>query len=205
MVQRSVLGQMVSVRPCTACYGEGVEIAVTCHDCRGSGCVRVDRSVDIEIPAGISSEDYLKLRGRGNVGARGAAAGDLIVQVEVEPHDRFERRGDDIVLDLPVTFSQAALGDELDVPTILGQARLNVPAGIQAGQVLRLRAQGMPRLRAAGRGDQLVRVHTWTPSELSRRQRDILESLREVEDAPPEPGRGEDPSIWERLKAAFTA
>lgn len=205
MVQRSMLGQFVSVRPCSACGGEGTWIADECRDCGRTGRVRVDRSVDIEIPAGISSDDYLKLRGRGNAGPRGGPPGDLIVQVEVEPHDRFERRGDDLVLDLPVTFSQAALGDELDVPTILGQARLKVPAGIQAGQILRLRGQGMPRLRAAGHGDQLVRVHTWTPSELSRRQREILESLREVEDAPPEPRRGEDPSFWERVKAAFTA
>ena len=172
MVQRSMLGQFVSVRPCSTCSGEGTWIADECRDCERSGRVRVDRSVEIEIPAGISSDDYLKLRGRGNAGPRGGPPGDLIVQVEVEPHDRFERRGDDLVLDLPVTFSQAALGDELDVPTILGQARLKVPAGIQAGQILRLRGQGMPRLRAAGNGDQLVRVHTWTPSELSRRQRD---------------------------------
>lgn len=205
LVQRSMLGQFVSVRPCGDCGGEGTRIAAECGDCGRSGRVRAERSVDIEIPAGISSDDYLKLRGRGNAGPRGGPPGDLIVQVEVEPHDRFERRGDDLVLDLPVTFSQAALGTEMSVPTILGQARLAVPPGIQAGQVLRLRGQGMPRLRAAGRGDQLVRVHTWTPSRLSRRQRELLESLREVEDAPPEPRRGEDPGFWERVKAAFTA
>ena len=205
MVQRSMLGQFVSVRPCGDCGGEGKRIAAECTDCRRSGQVRVERAVEIEIPAGISADDYLKLRGRGNVGLRGGPPGDLIVSVDVEPHERFERRGDDLLLDLPVTFSQAALGVDMEVPTILGQARLSVPAGIQAGQVLRLRGQGMPRLRAAGRGDQLVRVHTWTPSRLSRRQREILESLREIEDAPPEPRRGEDPSFWDRVKAAFTA
>ncbi|WP_420634526.1 molecular chaperone DnaJ [Candidatus Palauibacter sp.] len=205
MVQRSMLGQFVSVRPCGACDGEGIRIAAACGDCGRTGRVRAVRSIDIEIPAGISSDDYLKLRGRGNAGPRGGPPGDLIVHVEVEPHERFERKGDDLLLDLPVTFAQAALGVEMEVPTILGQARLTVPPGIQAGQVLRLREQGMPRLRAAGRGDQLVRVHAWTPSRLSRRQREILESLREVEDAPPEPRRGEDPSFWERVKAAFTA
>ncbi|WP_419935343.1 molecular chaperone DnaJ [Candidatus Palauibacter sp.] len=205
MVQRSMLGQFVSVRPCAHCGGEGTRVAAECADCRRSGRVRVERSIEIEIPAGISSDDYLKLRGRGNVGLRGGPPGDLIVGVEVDPHDRFERRGDDLLLDLPITFSQAALGVEMEVPTILGQARLSVPEGIQAGQVLRLRGQGMPKLRAAGRGDQLVRVHTWTPSGLSHRQRESLESLREIEDAPPEPRRGEDPSFWERVKAAFTA
>ena len=205
MVQRSMLGQFVSVRPCSDCGGEGSRGAAECRDCRRTGCVRGDHTVEIEIPAGISSDDYLKLRGRGNAGPRGGPPGDLIVHVEVEPHDRFERRGDDLLLDLPVTFAQAALGDEMEVPTITGQARLTVPPGIQAGQVLRLRGQGMPRLRAAGRGDLLVRVHAWTPSELTRRQREILESLREVEDAPPEPRVGEDPGFWERVKAAFTA
>lgn len=205
VVQRSMLGQFVSVRPCSDCGGEGTRIGAACTECRRSGQVAVERRVQIEIPAGISADDYLKLRGRGNAGMRGNPPGDLIVSVDVEPHERFERRGDDLVLDVPVTFSQAALGVELEVPTILGHARLSVPAGIQAGQVLRLRGQGMPRLRAEGRGDQLVRVHAWTPSRLSRQQRELMESLRDVEDPPPEPRRGEEPSFWERVKAAFTA
>ncbi|MDX1578030.1 MAG: DnaJ C-terminal domain-containing protein, partial [Gemmatimonadota bacterium] len=156
-------------------------------------------------PAGISSDDYLKLRGRGNVGPRGGPPGDLIVRVDIEPHPRFERRGDDVVVDLPVTFSQAALGADLDVPTLRGSARLTVPAGIQSGQVLRLRGQGMPRLRANGRGDQLVRVRVWTPDELDPDQRRALETLAEVESEPPTPRRGQEPGFWERVKAAFTA
>jgi len=159
----------------------------------------------VEVPAGISGEDYLKLRGRGNAGLRGGPPGDLIVAVEVQPHERFERRGDDLLIDLPITFSQAALGVDLDVPTIDGTAPLSVPAGVQAGQVLRLRGEGMPRLRASGRGDELVRVHVWTPTELSREQRKALEELAEVEASPPEPRRGQDPSFWQRVKAAFTA
>ncbi|MCG8470213.1 MAG: molecular chaperone DnaJ [Gemmatimonadetes bacterium] len=205
MVQRSMLGQFVSVRPCPDCGGQGTTIETRCRDCDGTGRVRAEKTVDLEIPAGISSEDYLKLRERGNAGPRGGPVGDLIVRVDIEPDPRFERRGDDLVLELPVTFAQAALGIDLEVPTILGQARLSVPAGIQAGQVLRLRGQGMPRLRASGRGDQLVRVHVWTPIEVSREQRAALEALAAVEDAPPEPGRSEDPSFWDRVKAAFTA
>jgi len=204
-VQRSMLGQFVSVRPCPDCGGEGQRIESPCEECGGQGRIGVERTVEVEIPAGISSEDYLKLKGRGNVGPLGGPPGDLIVAVEIEPHDRFERRGDDLVLDLPITFSQAAMGADLSVPTITGEARLSVPAGIQAGQILRLRGQGMPRLRASGRGDQLVRVHVWTPTELSREQREALERLAGVEDAPPEPRRGKDPSFWDRVKAAFTA
>ena len=205
LVQRSMLGQFVSVRPCPDCGGQGTQIEDPCGECDAVGRVRANSSIDIEIPAGISSEDYLKLRGRGNVGPRGGPPGDLIVRVDVELHERFERHGDDLILDLPVTFAQAALGFDAEVPTILGRAPLAVPAGIQAGQVLRLRGEGMPRLRANGRGDQLVRVHVWTPTDLSREHREALEALQTVEEAPPEPRRGEDPSFWERVKAAFTA
>ncbi len=205
LVQRSMLGQFVSVRPCPDCGGQGIRIEDRCRDCDASGRVRAEKTIDVEIPAGISSEDYLKLRERGNVGPRGGPPGDLIVRIEVEPHDRFERRGDDLVLDLPITFGQAALGVDVEVPTIHGSAPLAVPSGIQAGQVLRLRGEGMPRLRASGRGDQLVRIHVWTPTELSHEQRQALDALRAVEDEPPEPRRGEDPSFWARVKAAFTA
>ncbi|MDH3732840.1 MAG: molecular chaperone DnaJ [Gemmatimonadota bacterium] len=204
-VQRSMLGQFVSVRPCHVCGGRGQQIQDPCRDCNATGRVKDDRTVEIEIPAGISSEDYLKLKGRGNAGPQGGPPGDLIVAVAIEPHERFERRGDDLILDAPVTFSQAATGADIEVPTIMGEARLSIPAGIQSGQVLRLRGQGMPRLRDAGRGDQLVRVHVWTPTELSREQREAFESLASIEDAPPEPRRGEDPSFWDRVKAAFTA
>ena len=113
--------------------------------------------------------------------------------------------GSQLILDAPVTFAQAAMGADIQVPTILGEARLSVPAGIQSGQVLRLRGEGMPRLRAAGRGDQLVRVHVWTPTDLNREQRAVLEKLAEIEDTPPEPSRGDDASFWDRVKAAFTA
>jgi len=205
MVQRSMLGQFVSVRPCPDCGGQGSRIEAKCRDCDASGRVRTQKTVELDIPAGISAEDYLKLRERGNVGPRGGPAGDLIVRVEIQPDDRFERRGDDLILDLPVTFSQAALGTDLEVPTILGLTRLSVPAGVQGGQVLRLRGEGMPRLRASGRGDQLVRIHVWTPSEISHDQRAAFEALAAVEDAAPVPGRGEDPSFWQRVKAAFTA
>ncbi len=202
-VQRSMLGQFISVRPCPDCRGEGKRIESPCAECEAAGRVRREKEITVEIPAGISSDDYLKLRGRGNVGPRGGPAGDLIVRVDIEPHERFERRGDDLVLDLPVTFGQAALGADLDIPTIDGQARLSVPAGIQSGQVLRLRERGMPRLRAAGRGDQLVRVHVWTPTDLSPEQRDAIEALSRIESEPPEP-RKDDPTFWERVKAAFS-
>ena len=204
-VQRSMLGQFVSVRPCPDCGGAGERILEPCRDCSGEGRVTRERSIKLEIPAGVSSDDYLKLSEKGNAGPGGGPRGDVLVLLEVESDHRFERAGDDIVYNLAVTMSQAALGAEVDVPTILGgTARLTVPSGIQSGQALRLRGQGMPRLRRSGRGDQVVRVLVWTPTSLSKEERELLERLQELESAPPEPNTGE-PGFWERVKRAFTA
>ena len=202
-VQRSMLGQMVSVRPCPECRGQGETIAEPCEACRGEGRTRKKKRLQVEVPAGVSSEDYLKLSHRGHASSDGGPRGHVLVSVEVEPDPRFERRGDDLLCDLPVTFSQAALGDELDVPTVFGTSTLELPAGIQSGQALRLRGEGMPKLRSEGRGDLLVRVRVWTPTDLDREQREILEELGEVESEPPEPGR-EQPGFWERVRQVFS-
>jgi molecular chaperone DnaJ len=204
-VQRSMLGQFVSVRPCPDCGGVGERILSPCSECSGGGRVRVDRTVKLDVPAGVSTDDYLKLSGRGNAGPDGGPRGDVLVLVEVEEDRRFQRVGDDLVYNLAVTMSQAALGAEVEVPTVIdGTAKLKVPQGIQSGQALRLRGRGMPRLRATGRGDQVVRILVWTPTDLSREEREVLEKLREVERQPPEPDT-EEPGFWERVKRAFTA
>lgn len=204
-VQRSMLGQFVSVRPCPTCGGAGETIRSPCSRCSGEGRRRVERMIELEIPAGVSTDDYLKLSGKGNAGASGGPRGDILVLVEVEPNPVFERHGDDLVTNLAVTMSQAALGDEVSVETIIdGTARLTVPAGIQSGQALRLRGKGMPRLRESGRGDQIVRVLVWTPTSLSRDERELFEKLRVVESPAPDP-EVEEPGFWERVKRAFTA
>jgi len=204
-VQRSMLGQFVSVRPCPDCGGAGERILSPCSECSGEGRVRTDRTVELQVPAGVSTDDYLKLSGRGNAGRDGGPRGDVLVLVEVEADSRFQRVGDDLVYNLAVTMSQAALGAEIEVPTIIdGNAMLKVPQGIQSGQALRLRGRGMPRLRDSGRGDQVVRVLVWTPTTLTREERDLLEQLREVESEPPVPDTDE-PGFWERVKRAFTA
>ena len=203
-VQRSMLGQFVSVRPCPDCGGAGERILSPCSECSGEGRVRADRTVQLQVPAGVSTDDYLKLSGRGNAGRDGGPRGDVLVLVEVGADPRFQRVGDDLVYNLAVTMSQAALGAEIEVPTIVdGNAMLKVPQGIQSGQALRLRGRGMPRLRDSGRGDQVVRVLVWTPTTLTREERDLLEQLREVESEPPEPDTDE-PGFWERVKRAFT-
>ncbi len=204
-VQRSMLGQFVSVRPCPACGGAGETVSERCTDCRGEGRVRHDRVVKLDVPAGVSTDDYLKLSGRGDAGMAGGPRGDILVLVEVVEDPRFKRSGDDLVYTLAITMSQAALGARLEIPTIIdGQAMLEIPAGIQSSQALRLRQRGMPRLRGSGRGDQIVRVLVWTPTNLSREEREAIERLAEVERDPPVPD-SEEPGFWERVKQAFTA
>ncbi|MEJ2207347.1 MAG: molecular chaperone DnaJ, partial [Gemmatimonadota bacterium] len=137
-VQRSVFGQFVSVQPCRSCGGEGQVIDRPCARCRGEGRNRQEREIEVEVPPGVTSENFLTLRGQGSVGPRGGPRGDLVVLLEVQEDPRFIRDGVDLVHELPITFGQAALGDEVEVPTIEGKARVSIPAGIQSGGILRL-------------------------------------------------------------------
>ena len=204
-VQRSVFGQFVSVQPCRTCGGEGQVIERLCQKCSGDGRLRAENDIEVEVPAGVTSENFLTLRGRGSVGPRGGARGDLVVLLEIQDDPRFVREGSDLVQDLPITFAQAALGAQVDVPTIDGTARLTVPNGIQSGELLRLRDLGLPELNGTVRGDQLVRVAVWTPDELTIEQEEALQRLREVESPPPEKvRRGSHKGFWSRVKEAFT-
>ena len=204
-VPRSVFGQFVSVAPCRVCGGEGRTIDESCGQCRGDGRLRHEKEIDVEVPAGVSSENFLTLRGQGNAGPRGGPKGDIIVLLEVQDDPRFKRDGENLLHELPVTFTQAALGDQVEVPTVSGSVRLTVPAGIQSGEVLRLRGQGLPGLHGRGRGDQLVRVRLWTPQKLNRDQERAFEELKELEDSPPEDALNEgERGFWSRVKEAFS-
>lgn len=204
-VQRSVFGQFVSVAPCRACGGEGRTIEEVCTACRGEGRVRDTHELEVEVPAGVSSENFLTLRGQGNAGPRGGPKGDVIVLLEVQDDPRFKRDGENLLYELPVTFSQATLGDALEVPTVEGTVRLTVPPGIQSGEVLRLRGQGLPGLHGRGRGDQLVRVRIWTPQKLTKEQERVLREFQELEDPPPEDAvKEEERGFWSKVKEAFS-
>lgn len=206
VVQRSVLGQFVSVAPCRSCGGEGTLLPHPCETCHGDGRVRKESEIDVEIPAGVSSENFITLRGQGNVGPRGGPRGDIMVLLDVEEDPRLVREGNDLVMDLPITFSQAALGDEVEVPTIAGEARLTVPPGVQSGTVLRLRGKGLPDLHGRSVGDQLVRIRLWTPQDLSGEQQELFRSLREIEAPIPEKiESGEHRGFWSRVKEALTS
>jgi molecular chaperone DnaJ len=161
--------------------------------------------VDVEIPPGVSSENFLTLRGQGNAGPRSGPRGDIIILLEVEEDPRFLRDGENLLFELPVTFSQAALGDEVEIPGVEGTASLSIPPGVQSGDVLRLKGHGLPGLHGRGRGDQLVRVRVWTPERVSKEQEDLLRQLREMEETPPQKSvREAEKGFWTRVKEAFS-
>jgi molecular chaperone DnaJ len=198
---RSMFGQFISVAPCPTCNGEGTLVLEPCEVCRGEGRVRGERSVSVDIPAGVSSNNYLTLRGLGAAGPRGGPSGDLLVMIDIKEDERFERQGDDLIYDLPLSFSQAALGGEHVVPTPYGEEDLRVPPGTQPETVLRLRGKGFPVLGKEGKGDLLVRVHVWTPERLTEEQERLFRELAKLEGEPPK----RSPGFWSKLKEALGA
>lgn len=209
VAQRSVFGQFVSLTACRSCGGEGVRTTDPCTTCTGEGRVRGDAQIEVEIPPGVSGENYITLRGRGNVGPRGGPRGDIMVLLEIQEDPRFIREGNNLLVDVPVTFAQAALGDRLTVPTVGDPIEVELPAGFQSGQALRLRGQGIPELNGRSRGDLIARIRVWTPEKLTAEQEALFRKLRDLEDpapdgAPTEDGQGRR-GFWSRVKEAFTS
>jgi molecular chaperone DnaJ len=197
---QSLFGQFLTVSPCPTCAGEGTVVHRPCDRCGGDGRVKSEKTIQIDVPAGVADHHYLTLRGQGVPGPRNGPRGDLIAVLDIKEDPRFERHGDDLVHDLGITFSQAALGAEIEVPTPYGQATLRVEAGTQTGMAYRLRSKGLPRLGEGGYGDMHVRIHVWTPTKLTAEQRQLLEKLSEVEDAPPEKESGK---FWDTIRRAL--
>jgi molecular chaperone DnaJ len=203
-VQRSVFGQFVTATVCPDCGGEGRKIVTPCGVCSGEGRTRAERTVEVDIPPGVTSDNYLTLRGQGNVGPRGGPRGDILVVLTVEDDPRFERDGDDLIHDLPLSFSQAALGAEVEVPTVNGSETIRIPAGTQSGDIFTLRGKGLPRLGGGARGDEHVRINLWTPHELSAEQESLFRRLAELEGSPPAPnGKARQGGFWNRVKEAL--
>jgi molecular chaperone DnaJ len=201
--QQSMFGQFVSVSVCPTSRGEGSVIKDPCDLCRGDGRVRKDRTVSVDVPPGVSAENYITLRGQGHAGARGGPAGDLVVTLEVEDDARYLRHGDDLVYDVHLSFSQAALGAEVTVPTPWGEERVSVESGTQAGTILRLKGRGLPHLGSGKKGDLHVRIGIWTPERLSPETEQLFKRLKEVEGEPPAARAGR--SFWDRMKEALGA
>ncbi len=200
-VSRSMFGQFINVTTCSNCGGSGEVITTPCPACTGSGRVEEQATITVKIPAGVAEGNYIPMRGEGNAGMRGGESGDLIVLIEEKEHERFLRHGNDIITEIPVTIGAAALGSEIEVETLNGKVKLKIPSGTQTGKILKLRGQGLGKLRSSGRGDLLAKVTIWTPQSLSAEQKALYEKLRHLEgDTPPE---RETKSIFERLKESL--
>lgn len=178
--QRFTQGFFAVSRPCTACQGAGQVIANPCPACRGAGKVEAQNTLSVKIPPGVDTGTRVRLTGEGEPGDPGAPAGDLYVVVHVKEHALFVREEDEVLCEVPISFPQAALGSQIDVPTLDGKVKMKIPGGTQTGKVFRLKGKGIPHLHGGGRGDQHVRVVVETPSELSRQQRELLEKFAEI-------------------------
>ncbi len=178
-VQQTPLGQFQTATTCRTCGGSGKIIKEPCPKCSGSGKLRKTKNIDIKIPAGIDSGQTISARGQGEAGSHGGPSGDLLVTVEVAPHKLFRRDGANVFIDIPITFVQAALGCEIDVPTIDGQVKHKIPEGTQSGDQFRFRGRGIPDIRTGARGDQYVKVSVEVPKNLSSKQREILQQFAE--------------------------
>lgn len=165
---------------CGQCHGDGRVISHPCKECRGHGKLRKNKKIQLKIPPGVDTGSKLRIRGEGEEGERDGPPGDLFVFIYVEPHDFFAREGDDIICHIPITFPQAALGAELQIPTLNGKKKLTIPRGTESGDLLRIKGEGFPRLRGYGRGDQIVQVVVKTPKNLTRRQEEILKEFLEL-------------------------
>ena len=176
-ISRSVFGQFVNVGECSNCSGTGEVISKPCRSCRGDGRTKKPSEIKVNVPPGVASGNYMTLRGEGNAGPRASERGDLIVFFDEMEHKFFSRHGGDIITAVEISFSQAALGHKIEVPTLSGLAKLTIPAGIQSGQVLRMRGKGLSELRGGQRGDQLVKIQIMTPTKLNSSQKKLFEEL----------------------------
>lgn len=178
--KRTPFGMVQSSEQCPKCKGRGKIIHSPCKTCRGMGSVRRQHKVSVSIPAGIDDGQTISLKGQGNAGLNGGPAGDLLITVLVQPHARFERDGASILLDQEISFAQAALGAEVEVPTLDGKVKLNIPEGTQSGTTFRLKGKGVPFLRNGGRGDQFVTVNVSVPRGMTSAQKDALRQYAET-------------------------
>lgn len=180
--QRTPFGSFSSVNTCSACGGKGKVVVDPCGSCHGTGKMNVTKTLEVKIPAGIDNEQSIQISGKGHAGSNGGPYGDLIVTVRVRNHKIFDRRGYDIYCEMPLTYTQAALGCEIEVPTVDGKVKYNIPEGTQTGTKFRLREKGVPYVNGRGRGNQFVTVTVEVPTKLSKEQKQLLIKFDELSD-----------------------
>jgi molecular chaperone DnaJ len=199
-VRQTFLGSMVQVTTCPTCNGQGTVITSPCKTCRGRGLERKSVKRNVSIPAGIDNGQQIRLAGEGQPGQYGGPNGNLYIEIQVKPHQYFRRKQDDLLLNLNVNIAQAALGAEVEIPTIDGKTKLTIPAGTQPGKVFTIKSKGVPHLRAGGRGDQMVVVNVEVPSRLSAEQRKLFEQLAQTLGSEVLP---QEKSFFDKLREIF--
>jgi molecular chaperone DnaJ len=197
---RSLFGQMQTVVECPSCHGEGKIIKNRCPKCRGEGRTKKAKTISIKIPAGVSEGQYIRLRGQGNMGKRGGEHGDILVHIQEKEHNIFERQDADLVCEFPISFSQAAMGTDIMVPTLTGKVKMKIPAGTQSSKVFRLRSQGLPHVNSSYHGDLFIKIHVITPTRLNSEEKDLFEKLAKFDS---EKKLNPEKSFFSKLKKFF--
>lgn len=201
-IMNTILGQMQTSTTCPHCGGEGQIIKDKCKTCYGDGIVRAEEVININIPAGVAQGMQLSMSGRGNAAARNGVSGDLLILIEESEHPFLKRDGNNLFVDKYISFTDAALGTHIEVPTIDGKAKIKIESGTQPGKVLRLRGKGLPELNSHHKGDLLVNINVWIPQKLSKEETKTLEKLNESENFKPNPS-GREKSFFDRMKEYF--
>jgi molecular chaperone DnaJ len=201
-ITNTILGQMQTTNTCPQCHGEGQTISSKCKSCHGSGLTKEEEVISINIPPGVGDGIQLSMSGKGNMGERGGVAGDLLIVIEEIEDEFLKRDGNNLLYDLHISFTDSALGTQLEVPTVEGKARIKIDPGTQGGKVLRLKGKGLPQLNGYGRGDLLINISVWTPKNLTAEEKAILEKLKDSENFKPNPGKN-DKNFFDRMKEYF--
>ncbi|MBC8112430.1 MAG: molecular chaperone DnaJ [Verrucomicrobia bacterium] len=201
-VVQTMLGQMVSTATCPTCNGDGKIITERCDVCYGEGRILNEEVISIKVPAGVAEGMQLSMTGKGNVPPRGGMAGDLLIVIEEEEDEQLKREGNNIVYDLYVNFVDAALGANVEVPTLEGKVKIKIDAGTQSGKILRLKSKGIKDINGYERGDQLIHLNIWTPKSLTVEETAILEKLRTASNFQPKPGKNEK-GFFDKMKEFF--
>jgi len=205
-VTNTFLGQMQTVTTCPTCNGEGSAITHKCSNCKGDGRVYGEETLSLDIPAGVQEGMQLSMHGRGNAGERGGPPGDLLLVIEEEKHEHLVRRDLDVVYQLHISFPEAVLGIQAEVPTIDGKAKIKIPPGTQSGKIFRLKGKGFPAFQSYEKGDELVEVNVWSPQNLSNEERDMLEKLKNSPNFKPSANarsEKDDRGFFDKIKDAF--
>jgi molecular chaperone DnaJ len=201
-VVNTMLGQMVSASTCHICNGEGTSIKERCPTCAGEGRVSEEEVINIKVPAGVVDGMQLSMTGKGNVPQRGGVAGDLLILIEEVEDELLKRDGQNIIYDLYINFADAALGASLEVPTIEGKVKIKIEPGTHSGKILRLKGKGIKDINGYGKGDQLIHINVWTPQQLSKEEKDLLNRIKDSDNFKPNPGKY-DKGFIERMKEFF--